>query len=37
MSEATRSAGADRTGEASAAVGVAAKVAAAPVENTHDG
>jgi hypothetical protein len=37
MSEATRTAGADRTGEASDAPGVAAKVAAAPVENTHDG
>ena len=37
MSEATRTAGAGRTGEASAAVSVAAKVAAAPVENTHVG
>jgi hypothetical protein len=37
MSEATRTAGADSTGEASAAVSVAAKVAAAPGENRHDG
>ena len=37
MSEATRAAGADTAGEAGGAVSVAAKVAAAPVENTHDG
>ena len=37
MSEATRTAGADRTGAASDAASVAAKVAAAPVENTQDG
>jgi hypothetical protein len=37
MSEATRTAGAESTGAASAAANVAAKVVVAPVENTHDG